>query len=384
MQEQLGIVYTPIEVVDFILESSNEILKREFNGESLSSQNVKILDPFSGTGTFLTRLIENKELIKNKELKRKYNCEILSSEIVLLAYYITTINIENSYHFRKKRIVQNNNNSGINDKYERFQGAIFADTFQATESNGQVNFQFFQENEEQRKRLKTETIRVIVGNPPYSVGQKNENDNNKNLKYEELDQNIAKTYVKDSSATSKRSVYDSYVRAIKWATDKVNSNPKGGVVSFITNGSFIDRGSMDGLRHHLEKDFTSLYILNLRGDIKSAIRGHDRNLAQREGGNIFGQQCTNSVAISFLVKNPRKEGCEINYYDIGDYLSQKEKLQKIKDFKNIFEINEWQKIIPNRHNDWVNQRDENYKNFISMGDKNNSEDNLFKITQGGL
>ena len=384
MQEQLGIVYTPIEVVDFILESSNEILEREFNGESLSSQNVKILDPFSGTGTFLTRLIENKNLIKDKDLQRKYNSEILSSEIVLLAYYITTINVESSYHFRKKEIIQSKRNLMPTNEYERFKGAIFADTFQATESSDQMSFQFFQENDKQRKRLKKEAIRVIVGNPPYSVGQKDENDNNKNLKYNELDKNIAETYVKSSNATLKRSVYDSYVRAIRWATDKVNSNPKGGVVSFITNGSFIDRGSMDGLRHHLEKDFTSLYILNLRGDIKSAIRGHDRSLAQREGGNIFGQNCTNSVAISFLVKNPSKESCEISYCDIGDSLSQKEKLQKIKDFKNIFEIKDWQKVIPNRHNDWINQRDENYKNFISMGNKSNPEDTLFKLYSMGV
>ena len=379
MQEQLGIVYTPVEIVDFILQSSNEILEREFNGESLSSENVKILDPFAGTGTFLTRLIENNQLIKNKDLKRKYNSEILSSEIVLLAYYIATINIESSYHFRKAEITQEGGKLGFTDEYERFQGAIFADTFQATEDSNQMSFQFFQENNEQKKRLKKEAIRVIVGNPPYSVGQKDENDNNKNLKYISLDNSIAETYARDSKATNKNALYDSYVRSIRWATDKLNDNPKGGILSFVTNGSFIENNSMDGLRHHLAQDFTSLYILNLRGNQRT--KGEE---SRKEGGKIFGAGSRCPIAISFLVKNPNKRGCQINYYDIGDYLSQKVKLQKIKDFNNIFEMDGWQKIVPNRHSDWINQRNENYKNFISMGDRNEGSENIFTIYSMGV
>ena len=381
IQEQLGIVYTPIEVVDFILESSNEILKKEFNNESLSGKNVKILDPFSGTGTFLTRLIESENLIKDKDLNYKYNFEILSSEIVLLAYYITTINIENSYHFRKEEI----NNKGkykLPDGYEYFKGAVFSDTFQITEDSNQENLYnyfdgFFQENDKQRKKLQKEEIRVIVGNPPYSSRQKNENDDNRNLKYKKLEKSIEDTYVKHSKSTNKNSIYDSYIKAIRWATDKINSNNRGGVVSFVTNSSFLEKNSMDGLRFHLAKDFTSLYIFNLRGDQRT--RGE---ISRKEGGKIFGGDSRCPIAISFLVKNPNKNDCQIHYYDIGDYLSQKEKLQKIKEFKNIFEIKKWQKIIPNRHNDWLNKRDENYNKFFSMS--NEGDNSIFIIHSIGV
>ena len=373
VQEQLGIVYTPVELVDFVLESCNEILKREFGGESLSSEKVKILDPFSGTGTFLTRLIENKELIKDKDLKRKYNDEILSSEIVLLAYYITTINVECSYHFRKQEI------KGKRVGYEHFKGAVFADTFQTGEGDINQESLFFKENDEQRKRLQKEEIRVIVGNPPYSVGQKNNNDNNKNLKYEKLDENIRNTYVKESKAQNKNACYDSYIRAIRWASDKIKSSPKGGIVSFVTNASFIDANSMDGLRHHLEKDFTSLYVFNLRGDQRT--KGER---SRKEGGKIFGAGSRLPIAISFLVKNPQKKKCTIQYYDIGDYLNQKQKLWTIKNFKSVFGINQWQKIIPDRHNDWINQRDEKYEAFFSMGSKDDKNKNIFQIYSSGV
>ncbi|MCY4645253.1 MAG: DEAD/DEAH box helicase family protein [Bacteriovoracales bacterium] len=383
MQKSLGIVYTPVEVVDFILESSNEILRREFDGKTLSSKNVKILDPFVGTGTFLTRLIENRNLIKDSDLKRKYNEEILSSEIVLLAYYIASVNIESSYHFRKKEIIKGLNDFNLSNDYERYKGAIFADTFQATENkNDEVEsqfFQFFRENDEQRKRLQTEHIRVIIGNPPYSVGQKRENDNNKNLKYERLDEGIEKTYARDSKATLKKSLKDSYVRAIRWATDKINSNPKGGIVSFVTNGSFLDNVSMDGLRYHLAKDFTSLYIFNLRGN--ALTKGDER---QKEGGSVFGEGSRCPIAISFLVKNPNKTNCEIYYYDIGDYLKQKEKLDKIKNFKNIEGIDAWEKIIPDENNDWLKQRDYLYKRFIPMGDRGNQAKNMFNLWSCGV
>ena len=382
LQEQMGIVYTPIEIVDFILKSSNEILKKEFNGKSLSSRNVRILDPFSGTGTFLTRLIENKNLIKDEDLKRKYTTEILASELILLAYYITTINIENSYHFRKKNIIQEGNKFGLSEGYESFKGAVFTDTFQAMEEEqkGKTTLnEFFSENEKQRERLQKEEIRVIVGNPPYSAKQKSENDNNKNLKYKNLDEKIRETYAKDSKAKNKNSLYDPYIRAIKWATDKISTNPNGGIVSFITNGAFLDNNSMDGLRHHLAKDFTGLYIFNLRGDQRT--KGE---ISRKEGGKIFGAGSRCPIAISFLVKNPNKKNFQIYYHDIGDYLSQKDKILKIKNFKNIFGIKKWKKITPDKNNDWLNQRDESYESFISLGSKDNNVEKIFEIYSMGI
>ncbi len=375
IQEQLGIVYTPIEIVDFILESSHEILKREFGVKNgFSEKNITVIDPFSGTGTFLTRLIENKNLIKDVDLKRKYDSEIFSVELILLAYYITTINIESSYHFRKRE-----RNKRSKDLYERYQGAIFADTFQATEevNRGEKN-SFFQENIRRRKRLKKEEIRVVVGNPPYSAGQRSENDNNKNLKYETLDKKIKETYAEASKSGLKKGLYDSYIRAIKWATERINKNSKGGIVSFVTNASFLDNVAMDGLRYHLAKDFTDLYIFHLRGNART--KGEQR---RKEGGEVFGQSSRCPIAISLLIKNPRKTGCKIHYYDIGDYLSTKQKLEKVQQLRHIFNI-KWQKITPDKHNDWVNQRDGTYESFIPMGDKHKKSEKIFTLHSLGV
>ena len=375
IQEQLGIVYTPVEVVDFTLKSSHELLKKEFGeGEGFSSRNVKALDPFSGTGTFLTRLIENKELIESSALKWKYKNEIFASEMILLAYYITTINVESSYHFRRNKGRKRND-------YEPFTGAIFTDTFQSTEGNDedQQHFDFFKETDRKRSRLKKEKIRVIVGNPPYSVGQKNEDDNSKNLKYENLDKKIRETYAEDSSAVNKNSLYDSYIRALKWASEKIKDNPHGGIVSFVTNASFIDNSSADGLRYHLAKDFTSLYIFNLRGD--ALCKGDKR---RREGGGIFGEGSKCPIAISFLVKNPNKKGCKIHYYDIGDYLKQEQKLLKIRNFGHIFGIKDWEEIKPDKNNDWVNQRNEGYQKYLLMGCKVSCRENIFNTYSMGV
>ncbi len=363
LSDRLGIVYTPIEIVDFILKSSDEILKKEF-GEGLTDKNVHILDPFSGTGTFLARLIQS-DLIKKEDLRYKYKEELHSNELVLLAYYITAINIENSYHFK---ISQNT--------YESFKGAVLTDTFQMSEEDkGNENNDFLKENLKQIRKQKKYAIRAIVGNPPYSSGQKSENDNNKNLEYKRLDKDIKDTYVESSNSTLCKNLYDSYIRAIRWATDRVGNK---GVVSFVTNGSFIDANNMDGLRCHLEKDFTSLYIFNLRGNQRT--KGKE---SRKEGGKIFGQGSRVPVAISFLVKNPAKKDCKIHYYDIGDYLNREEKLKKIKKLKSFSAI-DWEPIKPNADHDWINQRDGTYEKFFPMGDKKNPEKGIFTLYSNGV
>ena len=351
-KKQFGIVYTPVEIVDFILESSDEILRREFGGKRLSNKNVTIVDPFSGTGSFISRLLENERLIRDEDLKHKYNHEMLSCEFTLLGYYTGAINIESSYHFRKK----------IKKGYSPFRGAVFADTFQSMERDvGSKIDDIFSENDKRRRRLNSDEIMVIVGNPPYSVGQTNENDNSKKMKYEILDDKIKETYVKDSERKLKRSLYDSYVRAIKWATEKIHANPNGGVVAFVTNASFIDGCALDGLRHHLQKDFTALYVFHLRGNLRT--RGE---ISKKEGGNIFGQSTRIPIAISFLIKVPDKTGCMIHYHDIGDYLSTSEKLKKIKEFRHIFSMKDWVHIEPDKHGDWVSQRDSVFDRFFPM------------------
>lgn len=368
LKDRLGIVYTPIEVVDFILRGSNELLKKEF-GEDFSSQNVKIQDPFSGCGTFLTRLIENKDLIKDKDLKRKYSNELSMCDTSLFAYYISTINVEHAYHYRKNESKE----GGIflsRENYEPFERSVFQDTFASTETNSETT-DFFLINDKKRKKINSEEIRVIIGNPPYSVGQKNANDNNKNTEYETLDEKVRKTYNKDSKA-QKNSI-DSYVRAIRWATDRVGDK---GMVAFVTNGSFIDSRSADGLRHHLEKDFNTLYILNLKGDIKGARNDRNPDRARKEGDGVFGQGSQNRIAISFLIKNPEKTKTTIYYAEVKDYLKRDEKLSELKNKKSVLEDFDWKEIKPDKYNDWVNQRDESYESFLEMGNKGQKQESI--------
>lgn len=348
--EKLGIVYTPVECVDFIIHSVNDILKREFNS-SLSDENVHIIDPFTGTGTFITRLLQS-GLIKPEDMERKYLHEIHCNEIVLLAYYIADVNIEAVYH----DIMQPK-------EYVNFDGICLTDTFQLAESPQQsLTQEFFKENSEGVLRQKKAPIRVIIGNPPYSVGQKSANDNAPNLSYPVLDKRLADTYVANTKATNKNSLYDSYIRAFRWASDRIASNPEGGVVAFISNGAWIDGNSQDGFRACLEKEFTDIYVLNLRGNARTS--GEQR---RKESGNVFGEGTRTPVTITFLVKNPAKAGkkATIHYHDIGDYLTREQKLALVKKFKSIESRSlDWQIIEPTDKHDWINQRDGLFDTFI--------------------
>ena len=343
MADRLGIVYTPTEVVDFILHSSDHILRQEF-GEGLTDKDVHIIDPFLGTGTFIVRLLQS-NLIRDKDLQHKYRQEIHANEIVLLAYYIGAINIEQAYHYRKQQ-------AGLSNDYETFKGIVLTDTFQIGE-HGELIGNFFAENKEQIERQTRGPIKVIVGNPPWSVGQRSENDANKNLKYAKLDERIESSYIKPSNANLSKGVYDSYVRAIRWASDRIGDN---GIVSFVTNGNFIETPSMDGLRCSLAKEFSSVHVIDLKGDLR---RG-----GKEAGQSIFPIQTP--VAISFLVKNSNKTGCKINYYSIGDFLSGAEKLKKVEQTKTVVNIKDWQHITPSKQHTWLNQRDPLFAKFIPM------------------
>ena len=347
MAERLGIVYTPVEVVDFIIKSANDALKEEF-GAGLSDVGVHILDPFTGTGTFMVRLIQS-GLIDRKDLPRKYEKELHANEIVLLAYYIAAINIEEAYH------------GLVPGKYKPFEGIVLTDTFQLSEGQAPGEERMFPENNRRAARQNKTDIRVIIGNPPYSVGQKSENDSNKNLKYPQLDARIESTYTAHSSATYKK-LYDSYIRAIRWASDRIKDK---GIICFVSNGSFIDGHAADGLRKCLADEFSSIYCFNLRGNQRT-----QGETSRREGGKIFGSGSRASIAITLLIKNPNKKGsCRILYHDIGDYLSREEKLKIVSDFGSIKKI-PWKPVAPNDSHDWINQRDPAFDKFIPMGDKN--------------
>ena len=370
--DKLGIVYTPIEVVDFIINSVEDILKKEFN-RSLTDENVNILEPFVGTGTFISRLLQSGN-IKAKDLERKYQKEIFANEIVLLAYYIATVNIENIYH-------DLNNEK----EYKEFKGICLTDTFQLGEDKKELQLisTSFKENSERVKRQKNAPLQIIFGNPPYTIGQNSANDNAQNKKYPILDNRISETYSKESSAGLNKALYDAYIKAFRWATDRLNNNG-GGVIGFVTNGAWIDGTATSGFRKTIEKEFTSIYVFNLRGNQRTS-----GEISRKEGGKIFGGGSRTPIAITLLVKNPneKKEKAKIYYYDIGDYLTREEKLSKINDFKSIGSKKmDWQILNPNEEGDWINQRNDKFKDFIPLIDKDNknNKETFFTMSSNGV
>lgn len=347
MTERLGIVYTPVEVVDFILYSVNHLLQQEF-GQTLGSKGVHIIDPFTGTGTFITRLIQS-GLIKPEELPHKYRHEIHANELVLLAYYIAAINIEAAYH------------GEVIDEYTPFEGICLTDTFQMYEKDDLVDA-LLEDNSARRKRQKELDIRVIVGNPPYSVGQGDANANNANVPYPSLDERIRTTYAARSDANNKNALYDSYIRSMRWASDRIGN---AGIIGFVTNAGFVEANTADGLRKCLVDEFSSLYVFHLRGNQRTS-----GETSRKEGGKIFGSGSRAPIAISLLVKNPgAKAHGQIHFHDIGDYLSREEKLEKIERFGSVAGIEHWQQIMPDEHGDWLKQRDDSFNQFIVLGDK---------------
>ena len=350
MTERLGIVYTPVEVVDFIIHSINDLLQQEF-GQSLGDKGVHIIDPFTGTGTFIARLLQS-GLISKEQLPHKFKHEIHANEIVLLAYYIAAINIEAVYH------------SIAGGDYQPFEGICLTDTFQMYEKDDLIS-ELLANNSDRRNRQKDLDIRIIMGNPPYSAGQTSANDNNQNVVYEGLDNRIRETYAAHSTAINKNALYDSYIRAIRWASDRVGDS---GIIGFVTNAGFLEANTANGLRKCLVDEFSSIYVFHLRGNARTS-----GEIRRKEKDNVFGQGTRTPIAITLLVKNSQaKKHGQIFWHDIGDYLSCEQKLEIISDFDSVNGITEakgWVQIEPDKHGDWVNQRDSSFDNFIRIGDK---------------
>jgi predicted helicase len=369
---RLGIVYTPNEVVDFLLTSADQILRNEFNA-TISDEGVHVLDGFTGTGTFIVRLLQS-GLIKPADLVRKYRYELHANEIVLLAYYVAAVNIEETFH---DIITAARGTTGYAaDAYEPFPGIVLTDTFQSAEDDDTFDDDgVFGDNNERVKKQNQLDIRVIVGNPPYSSGQDSANDNNQNLKYPFLDKRIADTYAARSSAQNKNSLYDSYIRAIRWASNRLKDR---GVIAFVSNGGFIDGNTADGLRKTLTDEFSSLYILNLRGNTRTS-----GEQARKEGGQTFGAGSRATIAISVLVKNPEAdEHGRLHYRDIGDYLTRTQKLALLSEYEGINGV-PWETIIPNDAGDWINARNDRFAAFTPIGDKN-SRSSIFATYSRGL
>lgn len=361
--EKFGIVYTPIEIVDFIINSVSDVLKNEFN-ESIANKGVKILDPFTGTGTFIVRVLDKlKSLgISDEDFTHKYNHDIWANEIMLLAYYISLINIEDTY-------------GKIVGKFSPFNHDVLTDTFELEEKKSK-NYQpvLFEEDDfkianEKADEEQAQDIRIIIGNPPYSVGQKNAMDNNSNTSYPNLDERISGTYGENVNSGLIKGLYDSYVRAFRWASDRVGDN---GVISFVSNGSYVDNLSFSGFRRELLKEFNHVYVFNLRGNQRT-----QGELSKKEGGKVFGSGSRNTICIITLVKHKGQpfDGF-VHYKDIGDYKDRETKLKEIEDYSSISNI-DWMEIAPDRSNDWINQKNEEFEEFIPLVSEKSPEVSLF-------
>ena len=365
MVQKLGIVYTPVEIVDFILHSVNDLLQSEFN-QSLGSQGIHILEPFVGTGTFITRLIQS-DIISKDQLPHKYKNEIHANEIVLLAYYIAAINIEEAYHEK------------IGGEYKPFERICLTDTFQLFEEDKDMLSDLMEENSTRRTQQKNEDIKVIVGNPPYSIGQRRQNDNAQNMVYPKLRELIEDSYAEGSTATLNQSLYDSYIMAIKWASQRIGEK---GIIAYATNAGWISSKGTDGMRKCLAQEFSDIYVINLRGNLRTS--GEE---AKKEGQSVFELGTRTPIAITILVKNPDKtgeSGAGIHYVDIGEYLSRAEKLNFLSVYKSVSKIESdiYESIIPNQSGDWLNQRDSSFYELVPLYTKEKKY--LFSCTCTGV
>lgn len=368
--EALGIVYTPVEIVDFILRAADDVSKKHFS-KGLTDEGVCILDPFAGTSTFTVRLLQS-GLIKPEDLARKYANELFATEIMLLAYYVSAVNIETTYNALREEAALRNGEAA--PEYVPFTNIALADTFQIHEEGDIPDLNIFRENNETIERQKNAPINVVIGNPPYSAGQKSANDLNANQKYPSLDKRIAETYAAKSTATNKNSLYDSYLRAFRWATDRIGDK---GVVAFVSNGGWIDGNTGDGVRLSMAEDFTDLYIFNLRGNARTA--GEQR---RKEAGNVFRDGGRTTIAVMVGVKDPTESSFELHYRDIGDYFTAEEKLG-IVDSSSIETI-DWRSITPNKDGDWLYQRSEEFSTWPVIGEKTGGATKVFDLHSRGL
>ncbi|GHQ18790.1 hypothetical protein VN0283_12240 [Helicobacter pylori] len=368
--EKLGIVYTPIEVVDFILRITNGILKKHFNTD-FNDKNITIFDPFTGTGSFIARLLSKENgLISDEALKEKFLNHLFAFDIVLLAYYIALINITQAAQNREPSL-KNFKNIALTDSLDIYE-----------EKNDKGVFDLFKdlkENKEIKDTIEKQNIRVIIGNPPYSAGAKSENDNNQNLSHPKLEKRVYEKYGKNSTAPVQagKTTRDTLIHSIRMASDLLKDR---GVLGFVVNGNFIDSKSGDGFRKCVAQDFAHLYVLNLRGNQRTS-----GEVSRKEGGKIFDSGSRATIAIIFFVKDTSiPNNNTIHYYDIGDYLKREAKLNLLANFENLDSV-PFEKITPNNKGDWINQREDAFDKLIPLKrDKKLQNPSVFDINSGGV
>ncbi len=346
-----GIVYTPLEVVGFMVNSVDELLSKHF-GKKLSDSGVSVLDPAAGTGTFPAQILRK---IDPEKIDKKYVDEMFANELYVLPYYIAALNIENTYF-------------EITGRHQEFENVCWVDTLESGARDFGKLVAYFGEdaNVERVSRQQDSPITVVIGNPPYSAGQHNYDENNKNLEYKHLDKKIEETYVDalrklDPDIRNIKSNYDSYIRFFRWASDRIE---KSGIVAFVTNAGFLRSDTGAGMRECLAEEFTDIWCFDLRGNART--KGMER---KKEMGNIFGSGSRTPIAITMLVKNPNDKECTIHYRNIGDYLSREEKLAIVRNAASIDGLDGWQLIEPDKYHDWIRQRNEEFYKHLTMGSK---------------
>ncbi|MBR3317982.1 MAG: DEAD/DEAH box helicase [Atopobiaceae bacterium] len=343
--EKLGIVYTPGEIVDAQLHLVDRVLRREF-GRSLADEGVNVLDPFAGTGSYMARLIEDPTLIPVGKLRHKYLHELHSNEILLLAYYIMVVNIEYAYHSR------------MGGAYEPYRNALLTDTFQMSEEGDQSDLGMFIDNTERVWDQEALDITVVCSNPPWSAWQRSANDDAQNESYATLDARIASTYVAKTTAVLRSSLYDSYVRAFRWASDRIGRE---GVVCFVSNAGWLRSDAGAGVRRCFAEEFNSIYVYDFRGNQRT-----QGEISRMEGGKVFGSGSRAAVAITMLVKTPlSSEHGAIHYCEVGDYKSREEKLDLARQLVN--DDPDWQTLVQDKYGDWLDQRDDSFYEFAPIG-----------------
>ncbi len=366
--EKLGIVYTPIEVVDFILRATNGILKKHFNTD-FNDQSITIFDPFTGTGSFIARLLSKENaLISDEALKEKFLNHLFAFDIVLLSYYIALINITQAAQNRDSSL-KNFKNIALTDSLDIYE-----------EKNDKGVFPFFEdlkENKDIKDTLADQNIRVIIGNPPYSAGAKSENDNNQNLTHPKLEKLVTEKYGKNSTSKNVgQTTRDTIIQSIRMASDVVKDR---GVIGFVVNGGFIDSKSADGFRKCVVQEFSHLYVLNLRGNQHTS-----GEVSKKEGGKIFGSGSRATIAIVFFVKDSSVTNNTIHYYEVEDYLKREAKLNLLANFENLESV-PFKEITPNDKGDWINQREDAFDKFIPLKrDKKLQNDSIFDLNSNGV
>ncbi|RWA00096.1 DEAD/DEAH box helicase [Helicobacter pylori] len=366
--EKLGIVYTPIEVVDFILRATNGILKKHFNTD-FNDENITIFDPFTGTGSFIARLLSKENaLISDEALKEKFQKNLFAFDIVLLSYYIALINITQAAQNRDSSL-KNFKNIALTDSLDYLEEKSAKGVFSL--------FEDLKENQEIKNTMEKQNIRVIIGNPPYSSGAKSENDNNQNLSHPKLEKWVSETYGKNSTAKVGNTIRDTLIQSIRMASDLLKDK---GVVGFVVNGSFIDSKSADGFRKCVAKEFSRLYVLNLRGNQRTS-----GEVSKKEGGKIFDSGSRATVAVIFFVKDKSVQNSAIHYYEVGDYLKREAKLNLLAGFENL-DLVPFKEITPNDKGDWINQRNDDFEKLIPLKrDKNQKIFNtIFDLNSNGV